>query len=303
MPSLSEMCQPGILAPVPAMGRYLSFRRAGGGNPRRALSRLAELGGGAEIVIGIGACVAAELGARIDRLRDPRALSGPGVSVPATPAALWCWLRGLDDGKGDRGELLHRGRELSAAVADSFALDSVVDGFQHGGGRDLTGFEDGTENPAGAAAAEAALAGDLGAGLDGSSFVAVQLWRHDLDRFAQFGAGERDAIIGRRRDTNEQLADPPPSAHIQRTDQESFSPQAFVLRRSMPWTDGRGEGLVFVAFGRSFDAFEAQLSRMAGHDDGVTDALFRFTRPESTAYLWCPPVSGGSLDLSALDRS
>jgi len=32
-------------------------------------------------------------------------------------------------------------------------------------------------------------------------------------------------------------------------------------------------GLNFVAFGRPFDAFEAQLKRMLGAEDGVTDAL------------------------------
>ena len=61
-----------------------------------------------------------------------------------------------------------------------------------------------------------------------------------------------------------------------------------------------GEGLVFVAFGRTFDAFEAQLQRMVGKDDGITDALFRFTRPVSGGYFWCPPTGEGGLDLSAL---
>ena len=73
-----------------------------------------------------------------------------------------------------------------------------------------------------------------------------------------------------------------------------------MLRRSMPWTEGAAAGLVFVAFGRSFDAFEAQLRRMVGVDDGITDALFRFTRPVSGSYFWCPPVKDGKLDLSAL---
>jgi putative iron-dependent peroxidase len=54
---------------------------------------------------------------------------------------------------------------------------------------------------------------------------------------------------------------------------------------------------MFVAFGRSLDAFEAQLRRMVGADDGIADALFRFTRPVTGAYYWCPPVSDGRLDL------
>jgi porphyrinogen peroxidase len=59
-------------------------------------------------------------------------------------------------------------------------------------------------------------------------------------------------------------------------------------------------GLMFVAFGRSFDAFEAQWARMTGAEDGVIDGLFRFTRPISGAYFWCPPVKVARVDLSAL---
>ncbi len=69
----------------------------------------------------------------------------------------------------------------------------------------------------------------------------------------------------------------------------------------MAWAGGRGEGLMFVAFATSLDAFEAQLRRMIGADDGVIDGLFRFTRPVTGSYFWCPPLTdGGRLDLGAL---
>ena len=87
---------------------------------------------------------------------------------------------------------------------------------------------------------------------------------------------------------------------MKRTAQESFTPEAFVLRHSMPWADATRAGLVFVAFGRSLDAFEAQLKRMAGEEDGTVDALFTFTRPVTGAYFWCPPVRNGRLDLRAI---
>jgi len=139
-----------------------------------------------------------------------------------------------------------------------------------------------------------------GAGVDGSSFAAVQQWVHNLDHFEAMTAKQQDKTFGRRRSDNAELKDAPPSAHIKRTAQESFEPEAFILRRSMPWADPARAGLVFVAFGRSFDAFEALLRRMVGTDDGITDALFRFTRPISGAYFWCPPVASGRLDLRAL---
>ena len=68
----------------------------------------------------------------------------------------------------------------------------------------------------------------------------------------------------------------------------------------MPFASPEGEGLMFVAYGKSFDAFEAQLRRMVGLEDGIPDALFRFSRPVSGGYYWCPPVRDGRLDLRAV---
>jgi putative iron-dependent peroxidase len=70
----------------------------------------------------------------------------------------------------------------------------------------------------------------------------------------------------------------------------------------MPFTGARRDGLVFVAFGRTLDAFEVQLKRMAGIEDGIPDALFRFSHPVSGAYYWCPPVRDGQLNLDAVQR-
>jgi putative iron-dependent peroxidase len=96
------------------------------------------------------------------------------------------------------------------------------------------------------------------------------------------------------------LDDAPASAHVKRTAQESFDPEAFVVRRSMPWATGERAGLMFVGFGHSFDAFEAQMRRMAGLEDGVVDALFQISKPVTGAYAWVPPMRDGQLDLQAV---
>ena len=54
---------------------------------------------------------------------------------------------------------------------------------------------------------------------------------------------------------------------------------------------------MFVAFGKSLDAFEAQMRRMAGEEDGIVDACFRFSRPLSGGYYWCPPTDGAQLKI------
>ncbi len=195
---------------------------------------------------------------------------------------------------------MHRARAIEAVTADVFKVDAVVNGFRHREGRDLTGYVDGTENPKGAKALRTAFLTGKGAGLDSSSFVAVQQWLHNFSAFDAMSMREQDNAMGRRRRDNVELDSAPESAHVKRTAQESFDPEAFVLRRSMPWIDGPRAGLMFTAFAASFDAYEAQMRRMAGIDDGVMDGLFRFTRPITGTYYWCPPVKRGKVDFSRL---
>lgn len=280
--------QPGILLDVPAACRYLFLRPSPGADLRASLAHLAARTIDDSLVVGIGQSTLAALGASVDGLIIHPALSGPGVTMPSTPAGLWLWLRG-----DDRGSLLHRSRELLASLP-GFELDELIEGFRHLDSRDLSGFVDGTENPKGDDAVAAAFTPDH------ASYVVVQRWVHDFARLDAMTQLQRDHVFGRSQADDVELDDAPPSAHVKRTAQESFEPEAFVLRRSMPWSEPDRAGLVFVAFGRSFDAYLAQLRRMLGHDDGITDALFRFTRPVSSSMYWCPPLSGGRLDLSRI---
>jgi putative iron-dependent peroxidase len=281
--------QRGILLPIPRAARYLAFTLRPQARLGPAMRVLAELADGERVVAGIGRPLARALGARIEGLRRFPSYRVRGAEVPATPHALWLWLRGEE-----AGELFNRSRKIERALAPAFRLRETVDAFRHGSGRDLTGYEDGTENPKGAKARKATLAAD------GSSFVAVQLWRHDFARFEAMSPKRRDLAIGRRLRDNEEIGDAPASAHVKRTAQEDYDPPAFMLRRSMPWTEGAQGGLVFVAFGATLYPFEAQLRRMVGKDDGIVDALFRFTRPLTGGYYWCPPLRGRRLDLRRL---
>lgn len=286
---------PAIFEPIPAHARHLFFNLVPGADPRAALAALAAQCDGAGAVLGVGEPVAQALGVTVPGLRAFPHLPEAKPPIPATQQALWLWLRG--DAPGD---LLRRGHQLTALIAPAFTLQQAIVSFCHEDYRDLTGFEDGTENPQDAAATEAAVATGLGTGLDGSSFAAVQQWLHDFASFDAMPAAEQNDCFGRDRVSNEELDDAPESAHVKRTAQEDFEPEAFVVRRSMPWVAGAEAGLVFLAFGKSFAAYEAQLRRMTGHDDGISDALFRFSRPLTGGYYWCPPIRAGQTDLAAL---
>lgn len=291
-----SLYQPGILAtPVPAQARHLFFDLQAAEHLPAALDRLLQLADGESAVVGFGESLVRVLGRQVEGLREFPALSGAGVDNPSTQHALWVWLRGED-----RGDLLLRTHALERELAPALQLVEQVEAFRHGAGLDLTGYEDGTENPQDEDAVDAAVVAGAGAGLDGGSFAAIQQWRHQLQAFAALPQAEQDDIIGRRKSDNEELDEAPESAHVKRTAQESFEPEAFVVRRSMPWTAGAEAGLMFLAFGRSLDAFEAQLRRMSGLEDGIVDALYRFSRPLTGGYYWCPPRRDGLLDVSAL---
>ncbi len=288
--------QPGILAtPVPPQARHMFFALESAEALPAVIDKLVLLVDGKTAVVGFGESLVQALGGQIEGLRAFPALTGVGVDNPSTQHALWCWLHGED-----RGELLHRSRAIEAALAPALRLVQMTEAFRYKTGHDLTGYEDGTENPHDEAAVAAALVGEGTDGLHGGSFAAIQQWQHDLDGFAALPAQEQDHIIGRRKSDNEELEDAPESAHVKRTAQESFAPEAFVVRRSMPWVEGDQAGLMFLAFGYSLDAFEVQLRRMSGLEDGIVDGIYRMSRPITGGYYWCPPLKDGRLDLRVL---
>ncbi len=244
---MTKLYQPGIFDGVPAVARFVVFSLSLSADAdviRQALVRLSPLANGSEVVLGVEPSLVAALGAEIPGLHEFPAIEGRGVKVPSTPGTLWCWVRG-----DDLGDLLHLTRKVQKSLAPAFVWH-VVDAFRHalgesGHGRDLTGYEDGTENPIG----------------EGAELAA---------------------------------------AHVKRTAQEDFDPPAFMLRRSMPWMMSMQAGLMFVAFGESLYAFEAQMRRMAGQEDGIVDAMLAISRPVNGAYFWCPPMRDGKLDLRRL---
>lgn len=258
---------------------------------RGALSDAPDMGH----VLGVGEPLVRALGVELPGLSTFPALSGPGPTVPSTQAALLYIAYG-----NDRGELLHLTRWLRGQLGEAFELLEASDTFTYREGRDLTGYMDGTENPHGDDAARAALVTGSGAGLDGGSFVAVQRWSHDLDAFSAMSAPAQDLAIGRTLASDEEIDDAPASAHVKRAAQEDFDPEAFMLRRSMPYVTEADEGLVFIAYGESLGRYERVLRRMLGLDDGVVDALFRFSAPMTGGYYFCPPMADGGLDLRAL---
>lgn len=303
---MTDNAQTAILTDHPPIAHHLAFDIAHPGGKtdpagaRAALARLAAITDGENITLGIGLSLVQLLGKQIEGLRSHPQITSDGVDTPSTPRALWCWVRGAD-----QGELFFRSRKIRQLLAPAFECAESQNLFlytpQH---RDLSGFVDGTQNPTGDAAVQAAIASGMGDGLDGGSYLAVQKWQHDfaaLDAIAAGSTMAMDDLMGRDLKTDVEMEDKPTASHVARTDQDSFGRPAHIIRRNMCWADNQLEGgTLFLGFGCSFEAFELQWHRMMGLEDGITDALFRFTRPLTGAYYWCPPMANGKPDLRAL---
>ena len=302
--------QSGILAALPPQARFLLLQLKPSVDIeglKQALAQLQTMANGDELVVGFGLPVFAVLNQQLPGLTTGPVIPKSLVPLAHKEAALWCWLRG-----NDRGDLLRLEHQLCRVLDSCFDVVSSIDAFVYKEGRDLTGYEDGTENPEGDEAAHTALVSSEQArtlsqqtslstsAYIGGSYVAVQQWLHDFKAFDALDQMSKDHTIGRRLSDNEEIDDAPITAHVKRTEQEGFEPEAFVLRRSMPWTAGAKAGLVFVAFGHSLGAFERMLTRMSGAEDGHIDALFSISKPIASSYFWCPPVIQGRINLTCL---
>ena len=292
--SMSLTYQPGILAPLAPCGRSISFSVKLESDPKPALLRLRRVFNPEWGVVGIGEPLARALGGEIAGLRVFPALSGSPHAIPSDQHALWLFLRAEN-----RGDIFDLSQKITGLLDSAFEVSDSVETFTYADSRDLTGYIDGTANPDAQKSIEVAIVPAEG-GAPGSSFVAVQRWAQDLGHFHAHSQDQRDAMIGRRLDDNEEIADAPESAHVKRTAQELFDPEAFMVRRSQPWASAEGQGLEFIAYAATLDSFERMMKRMAGIEDGLADALFTFSRPVNGAYYWCPPLSDNRLDLSLL---
>lgn len=292
--------QTGILKTVPLLATYLSFNlkdEAAKASGLVCLKQLLQMADGKRTIVGLSAALCKTLGVKAPKeLRAFKTPTGSKLKLPETPVDLLVWLRGTP--AQDRGDLLTISRQVQALLGDAFVLSEAVEAFKHLRknslkSHDLTDYEDGTENPIGQKAI------DFGFAAHGSSFLALQKWQHKWDNITKMPTAEQNQIIGRNKQTNAELETAPPSAHIKRTTQEDFTlsdgTEGFNLRRSMPWSDGTNSGLMFAAFGKSFEAFDLQLARMVGADDGITDAVFKMSKPITGSFFWCPPIENGQI--------
>nr|WP_249212974.1 MULTISPECIES: Dyp-type peroxidase [unclassified Tatumella] len=176
-------------------------------------------------------------------------------------------------------------------------VSEETQGFRWVEDRDLSGFVDGTENPKGEKRQQVAIIAD---GEDaGGSYVFTQRWEHNLTSWHKLPVAKQEAIIGRTKDSNEELpADTRPvTSHLSRVDLKENGAGLKILRQSLPYGTVSGtHGLYFIAYCARLHNIEQQLLSMFGESDGKYDGLLRFSKPVSGSYFYAPSLS----QLSAL---
>jgi putative iron-dependent peroxidase len=260
-------------------------------------------------VVGIGSGAWDRLfaGPRPAELHPFRELAGPVHRAVSTPGDLLFHIRAqrLDLCFALASEVMDRLRG-AATVGDE------VHGFKYFDVRDLLGFVDGTENPIGSAAGDAVLIGQEDPPFAGGSYVIVQKYLHDLQKWNALPVEAQEKVVGRTKLDDIELDDAakPPDSHVVLTTiVDPDGTEREILRDNMPFGEvGRGEfGTYFIGYSRTPTVTERMLERMflgapgARHDrildfsTAVTGTLFFVPSADLLDDLPAPPTgSAGS---------
>lgn len=180
-------------------------------------------------------------------------------------------------------------RVLAQLPKGSVASFEDVYGFVFRGGRDLSGFIDGTENPADddERFEEAVENGS------GGSYVITQKWIHNLEYIAQEKDNAKEGFVGRQIEDSTELKNKSATSHVARmvggTDFEQKK-RFKIVRQSQPYGNLHDKaGLFFIAYTKTPDSLNYMLDRMTGKDsDKQHDDIMRLTTCVASTYWYFP---------------
>ena len=186
--------------------------------------------------------------------------------------------------------------QIMDSVGDVVSVADEVHGFRYFDDRDVMGFVDGTENPRGDAAREAAVVGGEDLAFAGGSYVIVQKYLHDLKAWNALPVEMQERIIGRRKLSDIELsdADKPAYAHNALTNIEENGRQLQILRDNMPFgRPGHGEfGTYFIGYSRTPRVTEMMLENMfVGKPAGNYDRILDFSIPATGSLFFVPSAT------------
>jgi porphyrinogen peroxidase len=183
--------------------------------------------------------------------------------------------------------------QIMESIGDVVSVADEVHGFRYFDDRDVMGFVDGTENPRGDAARDAAIVGSEDPAFTGGSYVIVQKYLHDMKGWNALPVEMQERIVGRRKLSDVELsdADKPAYAHNALTNIEENGRQLQILRDNMPFgRPGHGEfGTYFIGYCRTPRITEIMLENMfVGKPPGNYDRLLDFSHPATGSLFFVP---------------
>lgn len=186
--------------------------------------------------------------------------------------------------------------QIMDSLGDTASVADEVHGFRYFDTRDVLGFVDGTENPRGDAAREAAVVGDEDPIFRGGSYVIVQKYLHDMKGWNALSVETQERIIGRKKLSDIELSDAekPSFAHNALTVIEENGKELKILRDNMPFgRPGHGEfGTYFIGYSRTPRITEVMLQNMfVGNPPGNYDRLLDFSRAVTGNLFFAPSSS------------
>ena len=182
--------------------------------------------------------------------------------------------------------------ELARVITDRLAGHAtVVDevhGFRYFDERDLLGFVDGTENPEGVDAVDAAVIGDEDADFAGGSYVIVQKYLHDMAAWNALSTEEQEKAIGRTKLDDLELDDEhkPSNSHVALNDIDGD-----IVRENMPFGSvGDAEfGTYFIGYAKDPAVTEEMLRNMfIGVPEGSHDRILDFSTAVTGSLYFVP---------------
>ncbi len=186
--------------------------------------------------------------------------------------------------------------QIMDSIGDAVSVADEVHGFRYFDDRDVIGFVDGTENPRGETAREAAIVGDEDPAFSGGSYGIVQKYLHNMKAWNDLSIEAQERIIGRRKLSDIELSDAekPASAHNALTVIEENGKELKILRDNMPFgRPGRGEfGTYFIGYSRTPRITEIMLQNMfIGRPPGNYDRLLDFSHAVTGTLFFVPSAT------------
>ncbi len=288
--------QTGIFALGDAAHIYLEFAARGGVTPEELVRAVLVIHeprttvGGANVVVGFRpeiwqAVAASDAPAGLSGFNE-QLLGSEDFTMPATQADLFVWIAGAS-----YDVVFDLARDALNKLAPVATLVREIDGWSYKHSRDLTGFEDGTKNPALMMAPSIATIPDGQPGAGGSVLL-FQQWQHRTAAWEALPVAQQEQVIGRTKPDSIELAEDvqPETSHVSRTTVEIDGSEHKIFRRNTAYGNVTAHGTVFVGFSQDRERLELMLRRMAGTDDGIRDALTRYSTPLTGAYYFCPSL-------------